>query len=104
MAGTAHRNNARAWCLEQKIKQPAGQDKMTQVVHAKLHFETLLRFAIRDGHQARIIDQQVETAIMLHGLRDLPAGLPVPGNVSLHGQGPAAGSLDFSDHLVGMRL
>ncbi|HML21557.1 MAG TPA: hypothetical protein PKD09_07920 [Aggregatilinea sp.] len=49
--------------LQQDGQQQAGQGEVPQVIRAKLCFETVLRLAVRRGHDARVVHQHVQASV-----------------------------------------
>ena len=61
----AHHDDARARRVQQDGQQPAGERKVAQVIGPELHLEAVDGLAPRDGHDARVVDEDVQCRVPL---------------------------------------
>ena len=56
-------DNARLWCIEQGVEEVSCESEVAKVVCAKLHLEAVLGGALGDGHDASVIDEDIEAIV-----------------------------------------
>ncbi len=55
-----HGHHPGPWPGDEGGQEQAGQGEVAEVIGAELHLEAVRGGAVRDGHHARVVDQQVE--------------------------------------------
>ena len=89
----AHVHDARCGRGRDQVDELAGQGEMAEVVDAHLALEAVRRARVRHGHDAGVVDEQVEALVALaEGVREAPDGVEA-GQIELHEDGIGGGKL-----------
>ncbi len=93
MGPTTQRDNPRLWRAHDQVEQQTRQGKVSQMIYAKLCLEILFRLAKGRVHDACVVDEQVQTVVVLVERLGEAAHRVQVGQVELHHPDGAPGLL-----------